>query len=155
MTQACIKIDNINGMWTQTGTCGLEYDLFLPDSRIYYQDISISNLTFNIQVHSSRSPAEIYKDVTRGLGKLDDEPAREKTAAIILLCGAIPMLLLSLYKTYRFCVKYTLADWLRKRKMKRYEASDDADIVYFGEDAVSLKQDRGSPPLDSKTQNHP
>ena len=91
----------------------MKYNVWLEDSKIYYQDIKISNLTFKLSVLSSRSPEVIYNKVTNKKGRLDEEPAREWTVAIILLTGAVMMLLISLYKTYRFCIKYTLKDWLR------------------------------------------
>ena len=37
------------------------------------------------------------------------------------------MIMMSMYKTYRFLVKYTFKDYLRKKKEKKYlnEANDD------------------------------
>jgi hypothetical protein len=36
-----------------------------------------------------------------------------------------------MYKTYRFCVKYTLRDYLRKRKEKRYLSQNNDDELEF------------------------
>ena len=42
------------------------------------------------------------------------------------------MLMMSLYKTYRFCIKYTLRDYLQQRRRRKYlqqsHESDEMDI---------------------------
>lgn len=51
---------------------------------------------------------------------LDQSPAGQITAGIILMFFGGIMLALSMYKTYRFCVKYTFREYFRKKRLRQY-----------------------------------
>ena len=55
---------------------------------------------------------------------LDESPGGAIAAGVILLIFAICMFGMSLYKTYRFCIKYTLKDHMRKKRQRRYLANN-------------------------------
>jgi len=65
--------------------------------------------------------------LTGGSFYLDESPGGLLLAGVILLLFAVAMLALAAYKTYRFCIKYTLRDYFRRRRMSKYLASAQHD----------------------------
>ena len=75
----------------------------------------------------------LYKTLTLGLMELDEEPKRQVVAGLVLLITAVPMLIISIYKTYRFCIKYTLREYLQDRRAAKYELEHADEIEYVDE----------------------
>lgn len=51
-----------------------------------------------------------------------------------MIVFAVAMLALSGWKSYRFCIKYTCRDYLRRKRMQRYlaaEARQDSEETEF------------------------
>ena len=58
--------------------------------------------------------------MTNLLFELDNSPGGQIAAGVILLMFAVSMLLMSLYKTYRFLIKYTFPNYSRNRRLSKY-----------------------------------
>jgi hypothetical protein len=78
---------------------------------------------------------------TDGNFVLDASPGGQIAAGVILLIFSIIMMLMSMYKTYRFCVKYTFKDYLRKKKEKRYLSQANEDELEFVNDKKVKKDE--------------
>jgi len=96
----------------------VEHDEQLADSREFQQEIGFFNYPFTLEIRSAKDPHVRFGGNTRGLFILDESPSGQIAAGVLLLIFGIAMLLMSAYKTYRFCIKYTCRDYLRKRRQK-------------------------------------
>lgn len=74
----------------------------------------------SVEVRSAKDPHVRFGYETRGRFVLDESPGGQIAAGLILLFFAVLMCGMSGYKTYRFCVKYTLKDYYRKKRERRY-----------------------------------
>ena len=103
------------------------------DSREFQQRINFYGYPITVEVRSAHDPHVLFGARTRGRFVLDESPGGQIAAGIILLLFAIAMLGMSAFKSYRFCIKYTCRDYLRRRRMKKYLASarEDSDETEF------------------------
>ena len=73
-----------------------------------------------VEFRSANDPHIKFGLRTGGSFMLDQSPAGQITAGIILMFFGGIMLALSMYKTYRFCVKYTFREYFRKKRLRQY-----------------------------------
>lgn len=106
--------------WQPLGLCGIEYNELVQDSRNFTQKIDFYGYDFNIQIRSAHDPHLKFGIMTRLTYTLDQQPGALIFAGVILLFFAVIMLAMSVYKSYRFCIKYTFRNYLRDRRQKRY-----------------------------------
>lgn len=90
------------------------------DSTKYLQDISFTGFPLTLEIRSAHDPHVKFGQMTSGFYELDNSASGQIAAGVILLIFGAAMLLMSAYKTYRFCVKYTFPNWQRERRAKRY-----------------------------------
>lgn len=78
--------------------------------------------------------------MTKGKFVLDNSASGQIAAGSVLLIFGILMLMMSAYKTYRFCVKYTCREFLQRRKMNKYKDNQNrmagGDVDYIGEEQL-------------------
>lgn len=67
----------------------------------------------------------LFGSITHGLYELDNSPGGQIAAGVILLMFAVSMLLMSLYKTYRFLIKYTFPNYNKNRRLGRYRYDEE------------------------------
>ena len=73
-----------------------------------------------VEIRSVEDPHVQFGEITGGSFVLDQSASALITTGSILMVFSICMLAMSGYKTYRFCIKYTLRNYLRERKMRKY-----------------------------------
>ena len=73
-----------------------------------------------IEVKSANDPDIIFKKLTHGKPQIDEEPEKEKIAAIILLVLGLFVLSITIYKVYRHCIKYELKKYLQNKSYQKY-----------------------------------
>lgn len=81
--------------------------------------------------------------MTKGKFVLDNSASGQIAAGSVLLIFGILMLLMSAYKTYRFCIKYTCRDYLARRKMNKYNDNKrkmGSDVDFIGEDPINEEE---------------
>ena len=70
-----------------------------------------------MEIRSAHDPHVLFGQMTRGRFVLDNSASGQIAAGSVLLIFGILMLLMSAYKTYRFCVKYTCREYFQQRRM--------------------------------------
>ena len=75
-----------------------------------------------IQIRSAHDPLIKFSHMTNGSFSLDQSTRSQVSAGIILLLFALAMLSMSAYKTYRYCIKYTMRDYFSAKRRKAYLA---------------------------------
>ena len=95
----------------------------MENSREFQQIINFYDYPLTVSVRHSQDPHVRFGQMTGGTYSLDLSPGSQIAAGLILLVFAVAMLAMSLYKTYRFCIKYTLKDYLTERRRRRYYES--------------------------------
>lgn len=99
----------------------------MPDSREYFQEVAFHDYPMTVEIRSAKDPHILFGEMTKGRFILDDNANSQIAAGSILLVFGILMLSMSAYKTYRFCIKYTCRDYVRRRKMRKYLESNQLD----------------------------
>jgi len=97
-------------------SCGIEHKRGLGNSQEFKQLINFYEYPIEVEVRSAKDPHIQFGILTRGQFLLDESPGGQIAAGVILLIFAILMCGMSIYKTYRFCIKYTLKDYQRKKR---------------------------------------
>ena len=103
-------------VWQFRDFCGFEYEDPVEDSSEFLQPIEFKGIPIMIEVRSGKDPHMLFGKLTRGLYELDNSPGGQIAAGVILLMFAVSMLLMSLYKTYRFLIKYTFPRYNRSKR---------------------------------------
>jgi hypothetical protein len=99
--------------WQITRLCGTEHNHAIHDSTQYLQEIGFLDSEVEIEVRSAHDPHWKFGLLTRKFFELDPPAGGQIAAGSLLLLFATCMLGMASYKTYRFCIKYTLKDWRR------------------------------------------
>jgi hypothetical protein len=107
-------------VWQITDNCGTEYERPIVDSSEYLQAIGFVGYPLVVEVRSAKDPHLLFGRMTYFLYELDNSPGGQIAAGVILLLFAVAMILMSLYKTYRFLIKYTFPNYLRNKRKSRY-----------------------------------
>ena len=127
--------------WEVKGNCGIAWKEKLLDSSEYVQEVDFFDYPITVQVRSEHDPHVKFGLRTEGNFVLDASPGGQIAAGVILLMFAIIMILMSMYKTYRFCVKYTFKDYLRKKKEKKYlSQANDEELEFVNNKRVKKEQ---------------
>lgn len=92
----------------------------LGDSREYHQEMEFHGYPIKLEFRSANDPHVKFGLRTKGTFILDSSPGGQIAAGAILLFFGTAMLLMSFYKSYRFCVKYTFKEYFRKKRMRQY-----------------------------------
>ena len=66
-----------------------------------------------VEVRHAKDPHVLFSVLTHGSYELDEKAGGQIAAGVLLILFSICMLGMSCYKTYRFCIKYTLKDYQR------------------------------------------
>ena len=69
-----------------------------------------------MQIRSAKDPHVMFGILTGGSFYLGPTSSGLILAGVILLLFSFAMLGLAGYKTYRFCIKYTFKEYLRKQR---------------------------------------
>jgi hypothetical protein len=74
----------------------------------------------------------VFGEITANSYVLDTKAGSSIFAGVVLMLFALSMLIMAGYKTYRFCIKYTLKDYLLERKRRKYlkEAAVEMDDLH-------------------------
>lgn len=108
MTKLSLVISKTESNWKIDGIFHSEHRNKTIENRDYHQNIGFNDYPITIEVRSNRDPKVVFKALTNGKEVIDEEPEKEKIAAIILLVIGSLTALITLYKIYRHCVKYEL-----------------------------------------------
>lgn len=103
----------------------MRHSLLLEDSREFQQVIDFYDYPFSLQIRHKRDPLLVFADITNWTFSLDQKPSSQIAAGVILLLFSLLLLGLAGYKTYRFCIKYTLRDYIREKRRRRYLAKEE------------------------------
>ena len=80
------------------------------------QEVQFFGYDIDVEVRSSRDPHIRFGRATNGRYQMDESATQLKSAGAILILFAVAMFGCSVYKTYRFCVKYTCRDCIEERR---------------------------------------
>ena len=126
LSKICILIDtDSQGSWIFDGWCDIEFNRkvnYPLESEVIFDN------TLSLTVRSQRDPEIFFNKITLGKKILDISPVKEMIVGIIFLtCGGL-MMLISVYRTYRFCLKYGhLRIYLQNKAAKKYELEDEKE----------------------------
>lgn len=111
LTKVCILVDREKGRWQHKGYCGTDYKDHVNDSSVYQQEVSFVDRSVTVEVKSWRDPKILFRNLTRGTNRLDDEPTGEIIGGVLLLLFG---LLLLAQASFLFFKKYERTRWMRK-----------------------------------------
>lgn len=84
------------------------------------QEVAFKGYPIRVEIRSAHDPHIKFGKMTKGFYELDNSAAGQIAAGVILLLFGVAMLMMSAYKTYRFCIKYTFPNWKRDKRAARY-----------------------------------
>lgn len=117
VSKICVIVDKPeNGEWKVAGSCGVEHKQALPNSQEFKQEIKFDNYPITVEIRSAKDPHLQFGRLTHGTFRLDESPGGQIAAGAILLVFGIAMFGMSCYKSYRFCIKYTLKGYLARKR---------------------------------------
>ena len=120
LTKVCMVVDYLPNAetgvneWQATESCGTTHAEKLPHSSNFNQAMEFSGFPMTIEVRSAKDPHVLFGDRTKNLYALDEDAVQSESAGLILLIFGIIMMIISMYKTYRYCLKYIFKDYYRK-----------------------------------------
>lgn len=92
----------------------------LNNSRDIFQEVSFDNEPLKVIVRSARDPHTIFKKLTLGKEKIDEEPRRQLIGGIIMLSFASCLMVGALWRCYRFLVDRVLRRYLASKRAEKY-----------------------------------
>ena len=92
----------------------------LNNSRDVFQEVNFDNEPLKVIVRSAKDPHTIFKKLTKGKDKIDEEPRRQLIGGIIMLSFAGCLLLGSLWRCYRFCIDHVLRGYFASKRAENY-----------------------------------
>ena len=134
-----------NLSWEISRQCGIHQNTKINATAEKDTETLLHGYPIAIQIRHHSDPHFNFGFTTNGAFIVDQKPASLILSGIILLIFSLAMLGLSAYKTYRFCIKYTLRDFLADRRRRKYlqETSPRADHPEGEEGEIEYAEDGG------------
>ena len=92
----------------------------MEDSTTTAQPVDFVGDKIELIVRSFKDPGAVFKRLTHGRMKIDDEPSNQMTGGVIMLGTGLILLLIAIWRLYAYCVNDVFRSYFASRRAEKY-----------------------------------